>query len=1033
MTTRFNLSDWALKHRSMVWFMIMVSVVAGTLSYLNLGREEDPSFAIKTMVIAASLPGATASEIRDQVTDRIERKLQELPNLKSSRSESYPGRAVVYVDLTQDTRGVAVDQTWVRIRNMMGDIRGDFPPEFGGFTFNDAFGDVFGSIYAFTSDGFSPQELKDRVDDIRSRVLALPDSGKVELVGTQTRIVQVEFSARKLAALRLDSLSVISTLSQQNEIVPSGNVRSDAETIAVRVTGAYAAASDLAATPLRVGDTFFTLSDVATVTDGYADPPANLFRYNGKDAIGLAIGMRAGANILEFGAELDVLMDNVRAELPIGIDLFRVADQPRNVEESVNHFVKALIEAVAIVLGVSFVSLGVRAGLVVSLTIPLVLAITFIFLDMIGVTLQRISLGALIIALGLLVDDAMIAIETMISRLELGETRLQAASYAWTSIAFSMLTGTLVTVAGFIPIGLNSSQAGEYTISLFYVIAISLVVSWVVAVLFAPLLGVTLLPKSLAKHAAEPGRLRRGFRSLLEWVMRAKWLTIAATLAVFGGSLFGMRFVEQQFFPASDRPELLIDINMRQNSNITGTDTAIHGVEAWLATRPEVSFWSTYVGRSAPRFLLSLEGPSPTPAMGQIVVMTDSVDARDSLRHALADYAATLPGIEVFAKLVELGPPVGKPVQYRVSGPDRNQLLPLARAVASAVAADTRTANITLDEGEPTRVVRVKLDQERMRQLGLTQKDVAQVLQTLLDGISITAIRDGNDLIQVVARGTPADRQSISALTSVQLNSATGAVVPLAAIATFEWDIESPVLHQRDRIPTITVKAAVAGKDQPTTIVRDLAPSIAALSSALPAGYAITVAGVAESSSDSMAPILAIVPVMLLIMLSLVMVQMQSFRLMFVVLAVAPLGLIGVVAALVPSGAPLGFVAILGVLALIGILIRNAIILVHEIEVLADQGRSRWDAVLEASDSRARPILLTAAAASLALIPISREVFWGPMAYSLMGGIIAGTLITLLFAPALYCAVFGLTPPNGPIDTPTQPQTPAEDRAALPT
>ncbi|MCV2877858.1 efflux RND transporter permease subunit [Sedimentimonas flavescens] len=1006
----FNLSDWALRHRSMVWFMIIVSLVAGTLAYMNLGREEDPSFTIKIMTIAAALPGATAEETREQVTDRIEKKLQELPRLKFTRSETFPGQAIVYLELQPQVRGEEVTQTWLKVRNMMNDIRGEFPAEFAGFSFNDGFGDVYGTIFAITSDGFTPRELKDRVEDIRSAVLTLRDTGKVELIGTRDPVVHVEFSARRLAALGLDKTVVLNTLAAQNAIVPSGIIRTADEMIAVRLSGRFASAAELSATPLRVNDAFFTLGDVATVSDGYEDPRSSIFRYNGQDAIGLIIGMRQSANILEFGADLDALMERIQQELPVGITLNKVADQPKVVEESVNHFLKALAEAVAIVLFVSFVSLGWRAGLVVSMSIPLVLAMTFVILDMMGVTLQRISLGALIIALGLLVDDAMIAIETMISRLELGESLGKAASYAWSSIAFPMLSGTLVTVAGFIPIGLNSSQAGEYTLSLFYVLAISLLLSWIVAVLFAPLLGVTFLPAKLSHHAHRAGRLRRGFRVALRASMHHKWLTIGVTVALFGLSLFGMRFVEQQFFPASDRPELLVDINLRQNSTIEQTDRAMAGIEDWLATRDEAAYWTTYVGRSAPRFLLSLDAPTPAPFMGQIVIMSKGLDERNALRDALNEHATQIPGVDLFVKTLELGPPVGKPVQFRISGPDRDLLLSEARGIARLMATDPRLSNIALDQGEPARVARVILDQERLRQLGLTQKDVAQALQTLFSGIAVTELRSGNTLIDVIARGGAADRSSINSLQSLQIPSPTGIPIPLFSFARLEWDMEPPVIHQRDRVPTITVKAAVNGDDQPATIVKQLDPQIAEIAARLPAGYHIEKGGVIETSSESQGPITEVVPLMVLIMLTLVMIQMQSFRLMFIVLAVAPLGLVGVVAALLPAGAPLGFVAILGVLALVGILIRNSIILINEVTELLAKGRSHWEAVFEASDSRARPILLTAAAASLALIPISREVFWAPMAFAMMGGIIAGTLITLLFAPALYCAVFKVKP-----------------------
>jgi multidrug efflux pump subunit AcrB len=1008
---RFNLSDWALRHTSMIWYLILVSLLAGAFGYSQMGREEDPSFTVKTMIIQAALPGATAEETVTQVTERIEKKLQELENLKFTRSETKPGLATVYVELTAETKAPAVAATWQRVRNMMGDISHDFPKEFAGFAFNDSFGDVFGNIYAFTYDGYTPSEAKHWAETVQNAVLQLGDTGKADLVGTQDPVIYLEFSARKLASLGLDAAAVLNTLSSQNAIVPSGVIRTAGEKVTVRVSGSFTGAKELAATTLRVGDTFFVLSDVATVAAGYVDPAKALYRYNGQPAIALIVGMRAGANILHFGADLDHVMEQMAPSLPIGIDLHKVADQPTVVEESVNHFLRALVEAVVIVLGVSFVSLGVRAGLVVTMTIPLVLALTFVVLDMMGITLQRISLGALIIALGLLVDDAMISIETMISRLEVGESLQKAASAAWSSIAFPMLTGTLVTMSGFIPIGLNTSSAGEYTISLFYVIVIALLLSWVVAVLFAPILGYTFLPKTMKHHAAEPGRVRRVFHALLRGVMRAKWLTVAVTVAMFASSLYGLRFVESQFFPTSDRPELIIDITLRKNASFQATDAVMTNLDTWLTTRKEASYWSTYVGRPAPRFILAFDSVTPSDNFGQIVVMTPDLAARDALKAAVSDYAKTLPGVDLYAKFLELGPPVGKPVQYRLSGPDVNKVSDLGRDLSAVLASDARLGMITQNYNEPARVARVVLDQDKLRQLGVTQTDVAQALYTLFDGVTVTELRDGKTLIDVVARGSAGDRSSITSLQNLQLGNAAGQPIPLTSFASLEWALEQPLIQQRNRVPTVTVKAAVVTKDQPATITKDLQPAIDAFAATLPPGYGVEVAGSAESSAESQSPIIAVVPIMLLIMVTLVMIQMQSFRRSFIVLAVAPLGMIGVVGALLLSGAPLGFVAILGVLALVGILIRNSIILVHEIEELRAKGLAVWNAVFDATDSRARPILLTAAAASLALIPISRQVFWGPMAYAMIGGIIVGTLLTLLFVPALYCLVFRVKRP----------------------
>lgn len=1004
---KFNLSDWALQHRSFVWFLMIVSVVAGIISYMSIGREEDPDFAIKTMIISAALPGADTRETLTQVTDRIEKKLEDLDELDFTRSVTRPGQSIVYVELLASTSAKDLPEIWQRVRNMMSDIRGEFPAEFAGFSFNDSFGDVFGNLYAFTYDGFSPREVRDYAEIVRRSVQALPDAGKVELFGTRDEVIYIEFSTERLAAMGLNQEAVQATLAAQNAILPSGVIDAGPERVLVRIGGQFSGAESLEDINLRVGDRFFRLTDVADIRRSYEDPATALFRYKGQEAIGLAVGMRQGANIIDFGEELDTVIAKAQAELPIGVDIHQVADQPHVVEEAVGHFLQALVEAIIIVLAVSFISLGLRAGLVVAMTIPLVLAITFVVMAYTGFTLQRISLGALIIALGLLVDDAMIAIETMITRLERGESLTKSASYAWTSIAFPMLTGTLVTVAGFIPIGLNTSAAGEFTFSLFVVIAVSLTVSWVVAVLFAPLLGVTFLPAKLKHHSGEPGRVSRAFHVVLRASMNHRWITIGLTLAVFAFSVFSMRFVEQQFFPNSDRPELILDFTLPQNASISQTSDEMARMESLLADNDKVLFWSTYVGQGAPRFLLAYDVTTPGPNIGQIVIQTPSVEARDALRAELKQVAGNeFPGVDIFVKLLEIGPPVGRPVQYRISGPDIETLRDYARDLTAVVATDDRLEGIVMDWNEPVRVVRVDILQDKARQLGITPRDIASALNAIYDGASVTQLRDAAYLVDIVARGDAASRQSVEALADLQLSAAGSVTIPLRAVATFSYETEPPVIHQRGRAPTVTIKAAIASKDQPATIVAALNDKIEAFDAALPLGYHVKVGGSVAESAKSQEPIVAVAPVMILAMLMLIMIQVQSFRLAFVVICVAPLGLIGVVAALVPSGAPLGFVAILGVLALIGILIRNSIILIDEIEVLRGKGQSAWDAVFNASDARARPILLTAAAASLALIPISRQIFWGPMAYAMMGGIIAGTVITLFFAPALYLAVF---------------------------
>ncbi|MCL6652690.1 efflux RND transporter permease subunit [Agrobacterium rubi] len=1004
----FNLSDWALEHRSLVWYFMIIFVVAGTFSYISLGREEDPSFTIKTMIVTAQWPGASAEEVTKQVTDRIEKKLEELDALDYTRSETTAGQTTIYVELLPTTKARDVTANWIKVRNMVNDIKGNFPSGVAGPFFNDTFGDVYGNIYAFTSDGLSQRQLRDLVEDARAKLLTVENVGKIDVVGEQDEAIYLEFSTRKIAALGLDRQTVINTLQAQNAVTQSGFVDAGPERIAIRVGGGFSSEESLKAINLRVNDRYFPLTDVATIKRGYVDPPTSLFRFKGKPAIGLAIGMINGSNLLTFGEHLDAEMKRVVADLPIGVTVERVSDQPAVVEEAVSGFTTALFEAVVIVLAISFISLGVRAGLVVAVSIPLVLAITFVFMEYSGISLQRISLGALIIALGLLVDDAMIAVEMMVARLEVGDNLRQAATYVYTSTAFPMLTGTLVTVAGFIPIGLNSSAAGEFTFTLFVVIAVSLVVSWVVAVVFTPLLGVMILPKTMKSHHDKKGRMASAFAWLLGLAMRFRWVTIIATVAVFALSIGGLGLVQQQFFPSSDRPELIVDWSMPQNSTIAETNRQMTQFETEkLAGNADIDHWSTYVGEGAPRFILSYDVQSPAAWFGQVVIVAKDLEARDRLKAELQSYLSkTFPGTDAFVKLLDIGPPVGKPVQYRVSGPDVQKLRQYAQEFGAIVNANPLLSNMTFDWNEPSRVVKVDVLQDKARQLGVSSQDIATVLNDVVEGSSSTQVRDGIYLIDVIGRAEDVERGSIETLRNLQLPGSNGQSVPLSAVAKFRYELEQPMIGRRDRIPTITVKAAVVGPTQPATIVEALKPAVEKFAAGLPAGYKVEIGGSVESSADSQGPIAAVAPMMLFAMATILMLQLQSFSRLFLVFAVAPLALIGVVAALLLSNAPMGFVAILGVLALIGILIRNSVILVVQIEHLREEGVSPWRAVIEATEHRMRPIMLTAAAATLALIPISREVFWGPMAYAMMGGIVVGTVLTLLFLPALYVAWF---------------------------
>ncbi|MDP4025276.1 efflux RND transporter permease subunit [Methylobacterium sp. NEAU 140] len=1004
---RFNLSDWALAHRSLVWFLMGVCLLAGALAYGKLGREEDPPFTIKTVVVQAQWPGATIKDTLDQVTDRIEKELQQLNGLDFVRSYTTPGQATVFVQFRDTLKKAEVQPAFYQVRKRLGDIKGQFPEGVQGPFFNDEFGDVYGNVYAFTADGLSHRQLRDYVEGVRTEILKVPDIGKTQLLGVQNEAIFLDFSTRKLAGYGIDFQALIKALQAQNAVSASGVVQAGPERVSLRVSGAFASEASLRDVNLRVNDRFFRLADIAEISRGYEDPPAPLFRVNGEPAIGLAIAMRPGANLLHFGEALKARMQRVEAGLPVGVGVHLVSDQPRNVEEAVGGFTKALVEAVVIVLGVSFVSLGVRAGLVVSISIPLVLAMVFVVLQIMDVTLQRISLGALIIALGLLVDDAMITVEMMVARLEVGDSLKRAATYAYTSTAFPMLTGTLVTVAGFLPIGFNGSGAGEYTYSLFVVIAASLLVSWIVAVLFAPLIGVTLLPKTMKGHAEKRGFLTRAFLAILRTAMRWRWTTVAACLGLMALALVGMGHVQQQFFPSSDRPELLVDLTLPQNATIAETRAQVDRFEARLKDDPDVARWSSYVGQGAVRFYLPLDQQLANAFYGQIVVVAKSLEARDrALVRLQAIGRQDFVGTDVLVQPLSLGPPVGRPVQYRLSGPDIQGVRRLALDLANVVGADARLDVPTFDWNEPGKVLRVRIQQDKARQLGVTSQDIAGILNGIEGGQAITQVRDSIYLVNVVGRARAAERSSLDTLQGLQVGLANGTVVPLRAFARISYDLEQPIVWRRDRLPTVTVRATIRDATQPATIVEALRPGIDAFVKALPEGYTLATGGAVEESAKGQGPIAAVVPVMLLAMALLLMIQLQSVGRTLLVFAVAPLGLIGVAPALLLFDKPMGFVAILGVLALIGIIIRNAVILVSQIEEFRAEGMPAWDAVFEATHHRMRPILLTAAAASLGLIPIAREVFWGPMAYAMIGGILAATFLTLLFLPALYVGCY---------------------------
>ena len=1020
MNGKFNLSAWALKHQSFVWYLMFMAVVAGIFSYINLGRAEDPSFAIKTMVIQAKWPGATVDETRLQITDRIEKKLEELDTLDYVQSYTRPGESTVFVFLKDTTKADLIPHIWYEVRKKIGDIRGDFPQGIQGPGFDDEFGDVYGTIYAFTGDGFTMRQLRDYVEQVRTGIRDVPNRGKVMTIGEQDETFYLNFSTRKLAALGLDQQHILESLQAQNAVTPAGVIEAGPERMSVRTSGQFHSVADLEAVNLRVNDRFYRLSDIAEINRGYVDPAAPMFHFNGKPAIGLAIAMNAGGNIQEFGKELQQRVNELTAQLPVGVDVQMVSDQAQVVEVAVNGFTSALFEAVVIVLAVSFISLGLRAGLVVAISIPLVLALVFVFMEFTGIAMQRVSLGALIIALGLLVDDAMITVEIMITRLELGETKEQAATFAWHSTAFPMLTGTLVTVAGFVPIGLNNSSAGEYTFTLFAVIAVAMLVSWIVAVLFAPVLGVHILRAKVKPKSEKPGRLAQAFNTGLLWCMRNRWWTIGTTVLMFVLSIFGMGLVQNQFFPASDRPEILVDLNLPQNASIQETLKVTQRFEETLKNDPDIVRWSSYIGEGAIRFYLPLDQQLQNPFYAQLVIVSSGLDTRDALMERLNKrLREDFVGVGSFVHTLELGPPVGQPLQYRVSGNNIDLVRKYSLDLASVLDANPNVGETIYNWNEPGKVLRIDIAQDKARQFGLSSEDVAQVMNSIVSGAAVSQVKEDIYLINIVGRAIASERGTPETLLNLQITTPSGTSIPLLAFATVRYELEQPLIWSRDRIPTLTLKASVRGSMQPTDLVAQLKPEVDKFAANLPQGYTLQTGGTVEQSAKAQGPIAQVIPLMLFLMATFLMIQLQSVQKMFLVVSVAPLGLIGVVLALVPTGTPMGFVAILGILALVGIIVRNSVILVTQIDQYERDGFDPWHAVMQATQHRRRPILLTAAAASLGMVPIARDVFWGPMAYAMIGGIISATLLTLLFLPALYVAWYKIKESKDPAPTPT--------------
>ena len=1019
-----NLSEWALRHRSMVAYLILVFMLGGAISYFKLGRAEDPDFTIKVMVVRTLWPGATAREVESQVTERIEKKLQEVPWLDVVRSNSKAGESLVFVVLKDYTPKKEVPEAWYQVRKKIGDIKQSFPVGVQGPFINDEFGDTFINIFAVTGDGFDLARLRLEADRLARELRLVPDVKKVELIGVQEEKIFVEISHAKLAMLGIDPLLIYDALQKQNAMVPSGFFETPTDRMRLRVSRDFTSEESVREIGVQAAGQFFRLGDIANVKRGYVDPPTPRMRVKGEPAVGVAIVMNKGADVIALGERLRSEVARMQKDLPQGIDIHVVANQPEIVSQAIGLFMSSLAEAVIIVLAVSFLSLGLRTGTVVALSIPLVLAITFLLMEAFGIDLQRISLGALIIALGLLVDDAIIAVEMMVVKMEQGWDRFRSATFAYASTAFPMLTGTLITVAGFMPVGFARSVAGEYTFSIFAVVGIALIVSWVVAVVFTPYLGYKILnAKKLQAKGAQHGDdiyetpFYRRVRDAVDWCVRRRWLVIGSTLMAFVLSLVVLNtVVEKQFFPASSRSELLVDVWLPQGSSLKATERVATKVEKLLLNEPEFSKsikdFASYIGNGSPRFYLPLDQQLFNDNFAQFVVVTKDINAREELKSRLdayfaadnADWRAGLANARIRVLRLENGPPVGFPIQFRVSGENLAELRKVAEQVATVMRANPHVKDVNFDWNEMGKSVRLEIDQDRARALGVSSHDLSNSVNSMLAGSAITQVRDGDYLVDVVVRAPGDERARLSALGDINIRTASGRYVPLAQVAKISYQLEDVLINRRNRLPTITVRADIRDDVQAPVISAQIDPELDAVREKLSPGFRIELGGATEESTKGEASIKAVMPWMLMVVITLLMLQLQSIGRTILVLLTAPLGLIGVAIALMLFNAPFGFVANLGVIALSGMIMRNSVILVDQIEQDEKAGKPTWEAIVGSTVRRFRPIMLTAAAAILAMIPLQRSIFWGPMAVAIMGGLIVATLLTVFFLPALYAA-----------------------------
>ncbi len=1006
MNEGFNLSGWAIQRQSLIIFLVFLSAAAGVLAYVNLGRDEDPEFTFKTMIVSAGWPGGTIEQTTDQITDRLERTLEEVPHLDNLRSLTTAGQSVVYVTLDDSTPPDQVGESWYQARKKVGDMVSTLPAGVRGPFFNDDFGDTFGIIYGFTSEGFRDREVRDWAYEARTRLLKIDNIGKVQLIGTQDETIYIEFSTERLASLGLSAATVINTIQAQNAVLPAGLITSAQDRTILQVSGSLADETTLRQLNIPTASGFVRLEDIASVVRGTVDPPQPRFRIKGKPAIGIAISMASGGDILQLGQNIEATMQGLEDDLPIGINLTHVASQPAVVKTAIRGFTTSLAQAVIIVLGVSFLALGVRAGIAVAVSIPLVLALTFLFMDITGIALQRVSLGALIIALTLMIDDTMVTVETMMAKLEQGYERIQAASHAYTSTAFPMLAGTLVTIAGFIPVGFANSSSGEYARSLFLVIGFALIVSWLVAVLLTPIIGLAVLKSKSASGPKPDGALLRGFKNFLHACMRMRLVVVLATAGLFAAALIGSQAMKRQFFPPSDRPELIVQLTLPQSASQEATAVEVSKVEEVLAADQDVADWSFYIGSDPVRFYLSMDLQAPAPSRAQAVVIAASVGAREALQARLQKALdEKLPDIIVRVSPLEMGPPVGWPVQYRVSGPDIAGVRNVAWQVADAISKVPGVVQPNLDWNEPVRKIVINVDQDRARLVGLNSSVIAQTLFATASGIPITQVRDSIYLINVVARAAADERVDISTIRTLQIPVGPNHTVPLSSIATIDYQTTQPVVWRRDGSTTITVQADTAEDVLAADVVAAATDKIEELRKANPQ-YPIVVGGAVEGAEEGLASVVEMLPVMAVIILIVLMFQLQSVQRLLLVISVVPLGLIGVVLIMLITNTPVGFIAVLGMIALIGMITRNSVVLIDQIDLAIEEKGRTWGSVIDTTAQRLRPVFLTAGSTVLGMLPIIRDPFWSPLAFTVIGGLVVAAALTLIFLPVLYVLWF---------------------------